>query len=714
MKTVSLNGKWKYRVGFGDFSDISVPFSRLPVGRSECVKNFDMLELSDKMFLIFDGITYYAEVTLNGVTLGEMLPYSEYKFDVTEILKQKGNTLTVVLEDINREFGPSNGWENFGGIIRDVYIELRGKNYIENVFFKSSLCDNYSNADISVDISAKCSSDAHFKIELFSDGEMVSSYMQKSGETVTTRVNGVQLWSPDTPNLYLLEVSLVCGGEICDVYTLGVGFREFSCDRHRFILNGKHLFLKGVCKHEMIGDSGHSPSVAEMENDMRMIKEMGCNFVRLVHYPHNKKILDIADRLGLMVSEEPGLWWSDTSLPEVANGSLEVLKRTIIRDRNHPCIMFWLCFNECVFTEKFLADSAAVCRKYDPTRLVSGANCMTNEETLFHYNKCGFDFYTMHPYYETFKRAQTSAEILHDKPLLFTEWGGYHVYDNPHLLFDFMNNMKRLYDANSDDGALAGAVFWYFAEVNDYNRGRPACIDGALKEALVDRYRHPTLIFDAFCEGLKLFDENAPICQRNDFWFNEAEAFVDLSGYTKLGSPEDDRFFEIVPKIDVNAKHRIRARQIKIGPIFESGAPIDKIPTVVSSEKVISFKLCRRARIISVIGLTSMTSGYPLDGAYGEEACRVNINYKSGREERLSLKNGEHITTAFVLKGSSMIDPVAAKSRRFMTFGYDKNFEIYLANRLDITVDSSDVVESVSFSADTDKYSTLIYGVFAR
>jgi len=714
MKTVSLNGNWKYRVGFGDFADISVPFSRLPVGRSECVKTFDIPELSDKIFLKFDGITYYAEVTLNGVALGEMLPYSEYEFDVTGIVKQKGNTLAVVLEDINREFGPSNGWENFGGIIRDVYLELRGKNYIDNVFFKSTLCDNYANADISVDISAKCPSDARFKIELFSDGELISSYTQKAGDAVTERVNGVKLWSPDTPKLYSLEVSLVCGGEVCDVYTASVGFREFSCDRHRFILNGKHLFLKGVCKHEMVGDSGHSPTFAEMESDMRMIKEMGCNFVRLVHYPHNKKILEIADRLGLMVSEEPGLWWSDTSLPLVANGSLEVLKRTILRDRNHPSIMFWLCFNECEFTEKFLADSAAVCRKYDPTRLVSGANCMTNEETLYHYNKCGFDFYTMHPYYETFKRAETSAEILHDKPLLFTEWGGYHVYDNPHLLLDFMSNMKRLYDANSDDGALAGAVFWYFAEVNDYNRGRPACVDGALKEALVDKYRRPTLIFDAFCEGLKLFDENADVCEKNDFWFNEAEAFADLSDYTKLDPPEDDRFFELVPKIDVNAKHRFRARQIKTGPIFESGAPINKIPAAVSAGKSIIFKLGRRAETVSVIGLTSMTSGYPIGGAYGEEACRVSINYSSGREETLSLKNGEHITTAFALKGSSMIDPIAARSGRFAMFGYDKNFEIYVVNRLDIPTAPTDAIESVSFTAENDKYSTLIYGVFAK
>jgi hypothetical protein len=110
---------------------------------------------------------------------------------------------------------------------------------------------------------------------------------------------------------------------------------------------------------------------------------------------------------------------------------------------------------------------------------------------------------------------------------------------------------------------------------------------------------------------------------------------------------------------------------------------------------------------------TSLIEGDMLNLMWTPDRC-VTIKYKSGKEDRLSLKNGEHITTAFALRGSSMIDPIAAKSRRFVTFGYDKNFEIYVANRLDITVDSSDAVESVSLSATSDRYSTLIYGVFAK
>ena len=238
-----------------------------------------------------------------------------------------------------------------------------------------------------------------------------------------------------------------------------------------FLPNGKPLFLKGVCKHEMIGDSGHVVSYEQIEEDMKMIKSTGSNFVRLVHYPHCKATLDITDKLGLMVFEEPGLWWSDTANEEVANGSLEVLKRTIFRDRNHPSIVFRLSFNECQFTEQFLIDSANVCHKYDPTRLVSGANCMSDEDTLIYFNRCGFDFYTMHPYSATFDRSKKSAQILYDKPLVFTEWGGYFVFDNPAYFRECIQKMAKLYRANSDSGALAGAFLWCRADVNDFNRG---------------------------------------------------------------------------------------------------------------------------------------------------------------------------------------------------------------------------------------------------
>ncbi|MBQ8893747.1 MAG: hypothetical protein IJ043_04985 [Clostridia bacterium] len=118
----SLNGKWSYRIGKGTAAEIAVPFSALPVGHSECERSFDLEKTADRILLQFEGITYYARVFLNGEYIGEMLPYCRYTFDITEKAKSAGNLLRVELEDLAPSFGPSEGWENFGGIIRDVSL----------------------------------------------------------------------------------------------------------------------------------------------------------------------------------------------------------------------------------------------------------------------------------------------------------------------------------------------------------------------------------------------------------------------------------------------------------------------------------------------------------------------------------------------------------------------------------------------------------------
>jgi len=704
MKCISLNGIWSYRIGNGTEKTTQVPFSALPVGRSVCQRCFDAPEAWDRLFLKFDGITYYAQVFLNDILLGEMLPYCEYEFEITDIVKLSGNRITVILEDIDRRFGPSEGWENFGGIIRDVHLLCRSEHYIENVFFKGNPLQGQS-AAMEVEVDAQCPADARFLISLHCGEEPICSYEQRAGKTLTVSVENVRLWSLESPQLYTLTVRLFIGNEALDRYVCQVGFRSITHDDHRFLLNGKPLFLKGVCKHEMIGDSGHCPTPEQMESDMRLIKEMGCNFVRLVHYPHNKKILEIADRLGMLVSEEPGLWWSDTADPEVAQGSKEVLRRTILRDRNHPCIAFWLCFNECRFTEDFLRESALLCRRYDPTRMVSGANCMSDEETLLYYNKCGFDFYTMHPYAQTFDRARKSAELLCGKPLLFTEWGGYYLYDNPHLMQVFLESMRGLYL----QGSLAGAFFWFFAELNDFNRGRPACIDGVLREGLVTKDRTPTLIYETFCQGLALFD--APADEAEDgFWYEADAAFEPLPPQQMLhteAQPSEEALQSLLQEQTANYGV-MRKRRLVRGPKLPR-----QIPHILKPDVPLLFEGASQAQKLSVLGLTSVANGYPLGGVYGETVCKVTLEYEDGSSREILLKNGIHITTAFALHQSSRINPVAESAPRFMRFGYDKNFEIYVMNRLDIPLEQGKNLRQASFTAVNDRYATLLYGVFA-
>ena len=708
METQSLNGLWTRRIGCGNEAEISVPYSTLPVGRSVCTRRFTPNKSNKRIFLKFDGITYRAWVSLNGIKLGEMLPYSEYEFEITDKVNSGDNILSVELEDLNLSFGPTPGWENYGGIIRDVWLVYRDESFIFDVFFKCRLTNGYKDAAVTVDVNADSPTDKLAEIELLDkDGKCVLAYTQKCGETVEKNLCGINLWSPDSPYLYTLSVKL---GN--DLYTHNVGFREFKCDRHRFLLNGNPLFLKGICKHEMIGDSGHVVSYEQIESDLKMIKSLGCNFVRLVHYPHCKATVEIADKLGLMISEEPGLWWSDTSDKEVAEGSLEVLRRTVLRDRNHPSVVFWLAFNECKFTEQFLIDSAKVCRELDPTRLVSGANCMSDEDTLVYFNKCGFDFYTMHPYSPTFDRAEKSAKILYDKPLLFTEWGGYFVFDNPAYLRESIRKMSALYHANSDNGALAGAFLWCWADLNDFNRGMP-CIEGVLPEGLVTKDRKKHICYDVYREEIEKI-ETPP--QAPPYSFTKFESYSGSPLKLISGGKNLKSVFEKLENEERALPFRApqRRRIIKNLPVLkdEVASGLSPIPAVLCDGEKLVYSADAETEKITLIGAVSVNKGYPISGDLGEEAATLKVKFDGG-EQSFPIRNGRELTTVFASIGSSRIDPRADNAKRFAELSYDKNFEQYVINRVDFCLEAKKNIKEIEIVSNSQGYDILVYGIFA-
>lgn len=714
MRTQLLNGTWLYRVGAGPEKPIAVPFSAHAVGHSECRRLFDLDGTGSRIYLQLDGITYAAAVTLNGRLLGDMLPYSEYRWDVTDLVKPEGNELLVALEDIAPAFGPTEGWENFGGIIRSVRLLYEDGVRIEDVFFHTSLKNDYHDAEYTIGVAVSAPEAAQQRVTLCDGETVLLDAVSAAGSSITEELHNVHLWSPEDPHLYDLTVELLLDGRVCDTYTHKVGFRELKCDRHRFILNGKPTFLMGVCRHEMMGNSGHVVSPERIEADFQQIKSLGCNFVRLVHYPHCKETLDIADKVGLMVSEEPGLWWSDTSNPEVASASLEVLRRTVLRDRNHVSIAFWLCFNECIFTEQFLIDSARVCRECDPTRLVSGANCMENEDTLYYYNKCGFDFYTMHPYSETFARAREAARVLHDKPLLFSEWGGFHVYNNPRLLGDFIAEMKALYRRNDDDGALAGAFFWMWCEVKDYNRGEPACTDGTLREGLVTAEREPTMIYQAYIDAWAKGDPAPSATLYKAEWlddgFTPAHPFVCESS----GADFTTALRRAEQPIHAGRFNNMRPRRLDVGPVLQDGAAhgLLNTPVVLPDDGELLFTGEALTDRITLIGCVSMTHGYPVSGAFGETTAQLTVTAADGSSFEMPLRAGREVSTVFTTLGSSRIDPQTDLAVPFVRFSYETNFEQYVIRRLTVQLPGIMDVRSISLRNALAGNDLLIYGAF--
>src|SRR6185369_2685647 len=121
-----------------------------------------------------------------------------------------------------------------------------------------------------------------------------------------------------------------------DVYRFRTGFRQVTIKARRYELNGSPIVLNGICRHDMWKNQGFTLTRAQMEQDMRGIKALGTNFIRLVHYPHDRYVIDLADELGMLVSEEPGFWGMDFhKMPwSRAELGLHILERVIRRDWN--------------------------------------------------------------------------------------------------------------------------------------------------------------------------------------------------------------------------------------------------------------------------------------------------------------------------------------------------------------------------------------------
>lgn len=706
----SLNGWWDYRIGEGEWTKKKVPYSAHPVGRSECKTTF-AVDTFERAFLVLEGITYSATVILNGKRLGDMLPYCEYRYEVTNILREK-NELTVILEDISPEFGPSEGWENYGGIIRGVYLEYVGKNYIEDVWWSTTFEDNYTTA--------------HCRVEIKADTDSICvRLVNKRGECVG-KANGYgviefdvlnpDMWSPDSPTLYTLEVA---AGD--DIVTEKVGFKDFGKKGRRFTLNGSELFLLGINRHDLWGDHGHTLTEEEMQQDMRMIKAIGINYVRLVHYPHNRRILEIADEIGLLVSEEPGLWWSNMSNQKICEGALEVLRRTILRDRNHISVAFWLSFNECIFTMEYLLDSVRISRETDPYHMVSGANCMSVEMTKENYPKSGFDFYTMHPYSMEPDRLIESAEKLNELPLLLTEWGGWRVHDNPRS-FKWFTDLILQYSRNPEDKpVLAGAAYWCWADMYEFSRGENGCSDGLLKEGLVDAWRNPTPNLDLYTNifrKLRLPEERKE-CGMNVIPVISKGPFREID-ITNLCSSKES-WEKMIEKSRIHDPRFYREqkgkRRMDNGPVLcEEIRSIGQLPVklletpyVVNKELIIPIN--EECRELHLVGNVSMPKGWPINGEYGELAAKYVVTYTDGTETVFPMRNGFEITTATAQYGPSRINPVSAKCPRVLYWHYDFDWEHYIANHCILPIDGKKKVLSLKLQDAGNDYDVLFYGI---
>ncbi|HXB07896.1 MAG TPA: glycoside hydrolase family 2 TIM barrel-domain containing protein, partial [Puia sp.] len=341
---------------------------------------------------------------INGHLLGKRPNgYISFRYDLTPWLKKAGYNILAVRVDNSAQ--PNSRWYTGSGIYRHVWLETQPAAPVTIdpwglQVSTGDMTEQQARLRISTTLRA---------IQAGQTATLVQTLYDANGNKLTTlnfpftakdTVNSVQQdlwfpsaqrWSPERPYLYTLETSLLIGNKLVDRQTTRTGVRKFQFDlRQGFLVNGRHLKIKGVCLHHDLGALGAAVNTSAMRRQLQILKDMGCNAIRTAHNPPAPEFLDCCDEMGFLVMDEAFDMWQkkknkfDYSLdfPQWRRRDLEDQVR---RDRNHPSIFIWSIGNEIPEQADpsgipLTKELSAIVKANDPTRPVTSA--MTEPDTL--------------------------------------------------------------------------------------------------------------------------------------------------------------------------------------------------------------------------------------------------------------------------------------------------------------------------------------------
>jgi len=330
----------------------------------------------NKVFVHFGAVNYESDVYLNGKKLGKHIGgFTPFNYDITDLLKEKGNSLVVKVDNKRkREAVPTlnTDWWNYGGITRDVTIVEVYKNFIQDYFVQlkkgsENEITGYVQLNNALNQQSVRISIPELKIstEIKTDstGKAVFSFKPKK----------IERWSPENPKLYQVDIS-TAENKISD----HIGFRTIETKGTDILLNGKSIFLRGICIHaENAQRGGRAYSEADAQMLLNSAKELNCNYVRLAHYPHSESMVKLADKMGILVWEEDPVYWTiQWENPATLANAMQQLTDEISRDKNRASVIIWSMANETPVgpaRTEFLKKLAEHARSLDNTRLISAA-----------------------------------------------------------------------------------------------------------------------------------------------------------------------------------------------------------------------------------------------------------------------------------------------------------------------------------------------------
>ncbi len=342
-------------------------------------KSFDYrkAKATNRVFVYFEAANYQADVYLNGKKLGKHIGgFTPFNFEATHLLKEKDNFLVVKVDNKRKKEGVptlNTDWWNYGGLTRDVKIVETSDNFIQDYVIQLDPNDNKKiNGTVTLNGADIARKNIRITIpELKLNEEIVTD---SSGTARVQFLNRkIKYWSTENPYLYTVTIKTEK-----DQVTDQIGFRTIKTKGQNILLNDKEIFLRGISIHEESPKRhGRANTAEDAKQLLTWAKELGCNYVRLAHYPHNEHMARLADKMGILVWEEIPVYWTISwDNAETYRNAEDQLTAMISRDKNRASVIIWSMANETPTSDArniFLGKLAAKTRSIDPTRLISAA-----------------------------------------------------------------------------------------------------------------------------------------------------------------------------------------------------------------------------------------------------------------------------------------------------------------------------------------------------
>lgn len=407
-------------------------------------KHFDAPEVQDgRLFIYFAAVSYRCKVYLNGKEIAEHEGgFTPFQVEVTGLVKNEDNFLALEVNNtrtVDAIPAKSFDWWNYGGITRDVMLVSTPKVFIQDYFIQlDKNRSNQINAQVKISESQANVAVTVEIPELNIKQKLVTNEKGIARASIV-KVKKIQRWSPESPKLYSVRVYTAADG-----IDESIGFRNLAVKGTQILLNEKPIFLKSVSFHEEIPQRrGRAFSEADAMMLLSEAKALGCNMIRLAHYPQNEYTVRAAEKMGFLLWEETPIWQGiDFENQETKKKAGNMIREMIMRDKNRCALSFWGMANETqpsAARNEFLKHLIKSAKDIDTTRLITAAfdlvrfdrnlqRFVMDDPFIKEIDVVAVNKYMgwYHPW--PLKPEKAIWDVARDKPLIISEFGAEALY----------------------------------------------------------------------------------------------------------------------------------------------------------------------------------------------------------------------------------------------------------------------------------------------